>query len=185
MLAEALILDNLGRVRSVANDVCRRLPSFVDRDELESAGMEALVACAHRYDPASRVPFGRYASRRIEGAMFDELRASDRRPGPRYRKGEAFTSLDAHPVEPAEPDPSPEQVALDRDVLDHLRAAVGELPEHLRLVLHAAFFDGRRHRDSIAELGVTEMTFYIRRREALELLHERLIVTYPDALAAA
>ncbi|MBO3130038.1 sigma-70 family RNA polymerase sigma factor [Dermatophilus congolensis] len=60
-------------VRSIGS----RLPSHVYMDDLVSAGMAALAAAARSFDPSLGVPFGRYAVRRIRGALLDELRSAD------------------------------------------------------------------------------------------------------------
>src|SRR3712207_6536727 len=54
-----------------------RLPGHVSRDDLTSAGLAALVQAARSYDEARGVPFTRYASTRIRGAIIDELRGID------------------------------------------------------------------------------------------------------------
>lgn len=58
----------------------KRLPSYVNADDLISAGMTALVMAARSFDPSLGVPFNRYAARRIHGALLDELRAADWAP---------------------------------------------------------------------------------------------------------
>ena len=60
-------------VRSIGS----RLPGHVYTDDLVSAGMAALAAAARSFDPSLGVPFGRYAVRRIRGALLDELRSAD------------------------------------------------------------------------------------------------------------
>jgi len=52
-------------------------------DELRSAGNEALVRAALRYDPASPASFSTYAHYRVRGAMIDAIRK--RSPGLRTR----------------------------------------------------------------------------------------------------
>lgn len=54
-----------------------RLPGHVYTDDLISAGMAALAMAARSFDPTLGVPFGRYAVRRIRGALLDELRSAD------------------------------------------------------------------------------------------------------------
>ena len=54
-----------------------RVPSHVDRDDLTSAGLTALVQAAHAFDAERGVPFNRYAATRIRGAIVDELRSID------------------------------------------------------------------------------------------------------------
>jgi RNA polymerase sigma factor FliA len=54
-----------------------RVPSHVNRDDLTSAGLAALVQASKSFDAERGVPFGRYAATRIRGAILDELRGID------------------------------------------------------------------------------------------------------------
>lgn len=74
---DALILDHLPVVHSVLRSLSRTLPSHVDRDDLRSAGYAGLVSAARSFDVARGVAFPAYATRRVRGAMLDELRAQD------------------------------------------------------------------------------------------------------------
>lgn len=74
---EDLIRDNLPLVGYLVNELIGRLPAHVSRDDLTSAGLLALVQAAQSYDAARGVPFARFASARIRGALIDELRAYD------------------------------------------------------------------------------------------------------------
>ena len=57
--------------------ISSRLPGHVFTDDLVSAGMAALVMAARSFDASLGVPFGRYAVRRVRGALLDELRSAD------------------------------------------------------------------------------------------------------------
>lgn len=74
---DALIVENLPLVGYAVSEMLRRVPATVSRDELASAGSLALVLAARSYDPTTGVPFARYASLRIRGALLDELRGMD------------------------------------------------------------------------------------------------------------
>jgi RNA polymerase sigma factor for flagellar operon FliA len=74
---EDLVRDNLPLVGHLVNELIGRLPAHVSRDDLTSAGLFALVQAAGSYDAARGVPFARFASTRIRGALIDELRAHD------------------------------------------------------------------------------------------------------------
>jgi RNA polymerase sigma factor for flagellar operon FliA len=74
---EALVTSHLPLVGYLVSEILGRLPSHVSRDELMSAGMSALAHAARAYDGRRGVPFGRFASTRIRGALIDELRSSD------------------------------------------------------------------------------------------------------------
>ena len=73
----ALAERNLHLVDHVVNQLAAGFPRHVDRDELRGAGATGLVDAAHRYDPSTGVPFARYASIRIRGAVLDATRTRD------------------------------------------------------------------------------------------------------------
>lgn len=75
--AEALIVQNTALVGHVVRETMTRVPSHVDRDDLTSAGLLALVQAAQAFDPERGVPFNRYAATRVRGAIVDELRSID------------------------------------------------------------------------------------------------------------
>ncbi len=72
-----LVVEHLPVIGYHVSEVLRRVPAHVDREELASAGAEALVRAARAFDPALGVPFARYAATRIRGALIDELRSMD------------------------------------------------------------------------------------------------------------
>lgn len=71
------IVEHLPLVHQIVNQLARRFPSHVDRDELFNAGVFGLVDASRRYDPATGVPFGRFAAIRIRGAVLDSTRSRD------------------------------------------------------------------------------------------------------------
>lgn len=73
----ALVLANLPLIGYHVSSVLGRVPARVQRSELASAGALALVKAARAYDPTTGVPFQRYATLRIRGALIDELRGMD------------------------------------------------------------------------------------------------------------
>ena len=92
---EALIAECLPLVKHHVRSLAARLPSHVDLDDLMSAGMYALAACAGRYDASVGTSFAQFASSRIRGALLDELRAADwASRSVRKRAREATTTAD-------------------------------------------------------------------------------------------
>lgn len=75
--SEALIVQHMPLVGHIVRETMSRVPSHVDRDDLTSAGLTALVQAAHAFDPERGVPFNRYAATRIRGAIVDDLRSID------------------------------------------------------------------------------------------------------------
>ena len=74
---EALVTAHLPLVGHVVREVAMRLPAHVDTGDLAGAGAGGLLQAARGYDEATGVPFARYASTRIRGAVLDELRVMD------------------------------------------------------------------------------------------------------------
>ena len=64
-------------LRRVAGRLRQRLPPGADLDELMQAGLIGLDEALSRFDASKGASFDHYATRRIEGAMLDALRASD------------------------------------------------------------------------------------------------------------
>jgi RNA polymerase sigma factor for flagellar operon FliA len=74
---DELVREHLPLVGHLVRELLNRLPSHVNRDDLTSAGMYALVTSAKSFDAERGVPFGRFAAIRIRGALTDELRTMD------------------------------------------------------------------------------------------------------------
>ncbi len=74
---EELVSSHLPLVGYLVRELMGKLPSHVNRDDLVSAGMMALVLAARGFDDGRKVPFARFAAIRIKGALIDELRSMD------------------------------------------------------------------------------------------------------------
>ena len=77
LVADDLITSNIALVGHIVRETMGRVPSHVNRDDLTSAGLVALVQAARAFDPERGVPFSRYAATRVRGALLDELRGID------------------------------------------------------------------------------------------------------------
>jgi RNA polymerase sigma factor FliA len=71
---DALIMKHLWLVRHLMGRIAARLPSSVDVENLEAAGMFGLVEAADRFDSTRGVSFKSFATLRIRGAIIDEAR---------------------------------------------------------------------------------------------------------------
>ena len=76
-LKDVLIRHYLPVVRFIAERMIERLPGNVQMEDLVSVGIFGLMEALDRYDPGRGVKFESYCSRRIQGAMLDELRSID------------------------------------------------------------------------------------------------------------
>jgi RNA polymerase sigma factor for flagellar operon FliA len=74
---DELVRGHLPLVGHIVREVLTRVPAHINRNDLVSAGMLALVLAARSYDADRGVPFGRFAAIRIRGALTDELRTMD------------------------------------------------------------------------------------------------------------
>lgn len=72
-----LVTSHIPLVGHVVRETMSRVPGHVNRDDLTSAGLAALVQAGRGFDPDRGVPFARYAATRIRGAVLDELRSVD------------------------------------------------------------------------------------------------------------
>ncbi|WP_165491826.1 sigma-70 family RNA polymerase sigma factor [Egibacter rhizosphaerae] len=75
--ANERVESHLYLVQHVVNQLASRYPRHIDRSELWSAGASGLVDASRRYDPETGVPFARYATIRIRGAIIDSTRTRD------------------------------------------------------------------------------------------------------------
>lgn len=74
---EELIRSHMPLVGHLVRDMLTRIPNHIHRDDLTSAGLHALVTAARGWDPDRGIPFHRFATTRIRGAILDELRSLD------------------------------------------------------------------------------------------------------------
>jgi RNA polymerase sigma factor for flagellar operon FliA len=217
---ESRVVTTLPLVHHVVSDVASRLPRFVDREELVSAGMLGLTQAARGFDPSHGVSFQAFARVRIRGAILDELRHRDQLSRGARRRANHVSSVttrlqaelgrcpsdaevaanmdvdgavvqraredvaraaalersarslgvgdDAAGVPAAEA--SPMALLLDAELRGYLIDAVAALPERLRTIVIAHFFDEREMRDIAVELGVTASRVSQLCAEAIALL---------------
>ncbi|MBV8503802.1 MAG: sigma-70 family RNA polymerase sigma factor [Paucibacter sp.] len=64
-------------VRRIAGQLRAQLAGSIPIDELEQAGLIGLAGALQRFESGQGATFETYASRRIRGAMLDELRVND------------------------------------------------------------------------------------------------------------
>lgn len=67
-------------VHSEAHRLHARLPASVELDDLIGAGQLALLSAVARFDPGAGATIETYVTRRVRGALIDELRAADWAP---------------------------------------------------------------------------------------------------------
>jgi len=154
-------------VRRVVQKVARRLPANVQRDDLLAAGVYGLVDSLRRNGGDGGDSFAWYARVRIQGAIFDELRAQDwlsRRVRDRLTGAEgdaptcfvSFEEVANDETELVAAGDDPCELVEASSQRRALAAALLQLPERERVVVGRYYFDGARLKDIGAELGLSE-----------------------------
>ena len=72
-----LIRDNLHLVDILVGRMVSQVPSFMNRDDMRSAGMLGLIDAANKFDVSKNILFKTFAEYRIRGAILDEMRKLD------------------------------------------------------------------------------------------------------------
>lgn len=72
-----LIRDNLYLVDILVGRMVTQVPSFMNRDDMKSAGLMGLLDAANKFDPSKKILFKTFAEHRIRGAILDEMRKLD------------------------------------------------------------------------------------------------------------
>ncbi len=72
-----LLNDHLPIVQYMVSDLLRRVPSYIQRDDLTSAAMLGLLQAVRAFDPTREAKFSTFARVRIQGSLLDELRSRD------------------------------------------------------------------------------------------------------------
>lgn len=72
-----LIRDNLHLVDILVGRMVTQVPSFMNRDDMKSAGMLGLLDAANKFDTSKGILFKTFAEHRIRGAILDEMRKLD------------------------------------------------------------------------------------------------------------
>jgi RNA polymerase sigma factor for flagellar operon FliA len=67
----------LPRIQKIARGVCRQLPASVEVSDLAQAGVVGMLGALRSYDPRRGDRVDVYVTRRVRGAILDELRALD------------------------------------------------------------------------------------------------------------
>ena len=89
------ILEFLPWARGFARACAAKLPSHLDRDDLQSAGVLGYLKAAARYDRSKGASFRGFCAVRIRGAVLDELRRWDWAPRSVHKQNRRITRITA------------------------------------------------------------------------------------------
>jgi len=118
---ENRILEFLPWAQRFARSCASRFPSYLDRDDLQSAGVLGFLRAASRYDGEKGASFRGFCALRIRGAVLDELRRWDWAPRSVHKNYRRITRVTAILVKQLEREPTP------RELADALEMEIAEL----------------------------------------------------------
>ncbi|MDX6396818.1 MAG: polymerase sigma factor FliA [Gaiellaceae bacterium] len=72
-----LVLAYSPMVKNLSGRIASRMPAHIEIADLVSYGLVGLIEAVERFEPERGIKFETYASTRIRGAIFDELRSLD------------------------------------------------------------------------------------------------------------
>ena len=105
------ILQSLPWARRFASACASKLPSHLDRDDLQSAGVLGYLRAASRYDVAKGASFRGFCAVRIRGAVLDELRRWDWAPRSVHKNHRRITRVTSSLIEELEREPTIAELA--------------------------------------------------------------------------
>src|SRR5476649_2587259 len=108
---EARILEFLPWAQRFARSCATRLPSYLDRDDLQSAGVLGFLRAALRYDGDKGASFRGFCAVRIRGAVLDELRRWDWAPRSVHKNHRRITRITSNLTERLEREPTRVELA--------------------------------------------------------------------------
>jgi len=150
---ETLIEYHIPLVYQTAERMAKNLPSFIDVNDLISAGTIGLIDAINRFDPDLEIKFSTYCSSRIRGSILDELRRLDWAPRlVRSRVNQLERSREELEIELERP-PTDEELAKHMDLTrEQFEALIRETQ-----VKNMVSLDRKWDEDDDHELGQIEM----------------------------
>ncbi len=114
------MLEDLPWARHYARTCTSKLPSHLDHENLQSAGVLGYLKAASRYDISRGASFRGFCAVRIRGAVLDELRRWDWAPRSVHRASRRITKVTRELSEQLDREPTGEELAeaLGMEVAD-------------------------------------------------------------------
>jgi RNA polymerase sigma factor for flagellar operon FliA len=105
------LLESLPWARHFARSCATNLPPYLDRDDLQSAGVLGYIRAAGRFDPTRGASFRGFCAVRIRGAVLDELRRWDWAPRSIHKNQRRITRVTSSLKEHLEREPTRPELA--------------------------------------------------------------------------
>ncbi|MGB1110523.1 MAG: RNA polymerase sigma factor FliA [Gammaproteobacteria bacterium] len=169
---DELVLGHQDLVRQVAHHLHARLPASVQLDDLVQSGMEALLTCAHSYDPATGVPFAAYARPRVRGAMIDELRRGNWTPRSIHAKARAISDAVAEIEMEGGDSNDDRQVALKAGLgLDEYHRTLNDASRSQVLSLDEMPYE---HREALEDENMDDPSAHTQREQMVKAISDAI-----------
>jgi RNA polymerase sigma factor for flagellar operon FliA len=124
---ESRVLEFLPWAQRFARSCAARLPSYLDRDDLQSAGVLGFLRAEARYDGEKGASFRGFCAVRIRGAVLDELRRWDWAPRSVHKNSRRIMRVTSVLIEQLEREPTA------RELADALQMEMAELQAYQTL----------------------------------------------------
>ena len=162
---EKLILDLQPVVVSTARILARRLPRWIEIEELIGIGQLGLIAAVDSFDPSKGLPLKVWAHYKVRGAILD---ASKRR----NYDWELHEELAEEPGSPHPFDPGAAILAAERRKL--LKWLLDRLPKAQRTAVRRSYLRGETLAQAGEQIGVKTTRCCVIRQQALAEIRKRL-----------
>jgi RNA polymerase sigma factor for flagellar operon FliA len=128
------VMEFLPWARGFARACASKLPSHLDRDDLQSAGVLGYLRAASRYDISKGASFRGFCAVRIRGAVLDELRRWDWAPRSVHKNNRRITRVTSVLIEQLEREPTLAELAAALDMKVTELAALQILSQPRQLI---------------------------------------------------
>ncbi|WP_394848356.1 sigma-70 family RNA polymerase sigma factor [Pendulispora brunnea] len=167
----ARVLEGISLVTTLARQMHQHLGASLSIDDLEAIGREGLLDSARTFDRERGIPFLRWASLRIRGAMIDGARSHGSLPRRVYRKLRALEAADRVQEVVAE-----ELAATPPNDPEAADEKLGEALSGMALAMAAAFLSPQTH-------GLDEIIHPDTESPEEEFAHAELMNRVRDAIS--
>lgn len=182
---DATILAHMPLVRKVARNIHKRLPGFIEYEDLVQAGAIGLVKAVDNWTPEHNAAVATYAHPRISGAIIDWLRSNDTRKRTEMaersvhlvplavRVGDNTSELTRRcDHQHADPRPLPDALAMRSEAPRVVARLLATLKPRTQAIMRRYYFGGLLMKDVAKEFHVKESRVSQIHRRALELMRE-------------
>ena len=113
---ERLILEQLGQVYWIANQIHERLPDSISIEDLVSTGIVGLINAVDNFDPSYNVQLQTYAAHKIRGAILDSIRGLDGVPAHKRHRIKEIQAAISKLEQKIQRAPSSEEIAAELNI---------------------------------------------------------------------